>query len=218
MGICSIQSQDFACQNKWKKCIWSSFLLDDFFSDANDDIETYKRRLKIMSDQMEQLRDQITKVEGAIAKEQLERQRIETERNTLRSELTLLKEKTLDIERKLMDVETEQVKLVRIIKHADHEKEQMLKEVQRITRERDILGTQVIRRNDELTLLSEKLRILELIMEKGERAYKARLDDIRVLKLELQVSKIWRRFRPFKWEKYRHLNIVKRSKNNLIFG
>ena len=135
---------------------------------------------------MEQLRDQITKVEGAIAKEHLERQRIETERNTLRSELTLLKKKTMDIEKKLMDVETEQIKLVRIIKHADHEKEQMLKEVQRITRERDILGTQVIRRNDELTLLSEKLRILESIMEKGEGAYKARLDDIRVLKLELQ--------------------------------
>ncbi|OQV24620.1 Cilia- and flagella-associated protein 58 [Hypsibius exemplaris] len=161
-------------------------ILSKSVTDANDDIETYKRRLKIMNDQMEQLRDQITKVEGAIAKEHLERQRIETERNTLRSELTLLKKKTMDIEKKLMDVETEQIKLVQIIKHADHEKDQMLKEVQRITRERDILGTQVIRRNDELTLLSEKLRILESIMEKGEGAYKARLDDIRVLKLELQ--------------------------------
>lgn len=162
-------------------------ILSKNVSDANEEIEKYKRRLKIMGDQMEQLRDQISKVEGAIAKEHLERQRIETERNTLRSELTLLKKKTLDIEQKLADIETEQIKLVRIIKHADHEKEQMLKEVQRITRERDILGTQVIRRNDELTLLSEKLRILESIMEKGEGAYKARLEDIRVLKLELQV-------------------------------
>ncbi|XP_055336497.1 cilia- and flagella-associated protein 58-like [Paramacrobiotus metropolitanus] len=161
-------------------------ILSKNVSDANEEIEKYKRRIKIMADQMEQLRDQISRVEGAIAKEHLERQRLETERNTLRSELTLLKKKTQDIENKLGDVESEQVKLVRIIKHADQEKEQMLKEVQRITRERDILGTQVVRRNDELILLSEKIKILESIMEKGEGAYRARLEDIRVLKLELQ--------------------------------
>ena len=52
--------------------------------------------------------------------------------------------------------------------------------------ERDILGTQLIRRNDELALLYEKIKIQQSTLNKGEVQYAQRLDDIRILKLEIK--------------------------------
>jgi hypothetical protein len=49
--------------------------------------------------------------------------------------------------------------------------------------ERDILGTQLVRRNDELALLYEKIKIQQSTLNKGEIQYNQRLEDIRVLKL-----------------------------------
>lgn len=52
--------------------------------------------------------------------------------------------------------------------------------------ERDILGAQLIRRNDELALLYEKIKIQQSTLYKGERQYSQRLEDIRILKLEIK--------------------------------
>lgn len=52
--------------------------------------------------------------------------------------------------------------------------------------ERDILGTQLVRRNDELALLYEKIKIQQSVLNKGEVQYNQRLEDIRVLKLEIK--------------------------------
>merc|ERR1711894_577208 len=52
--------------------------------------------------------------------------------------------------------------------------------------ERDILGTQLVRRNDELALLYEKIKIQQSTLNKGEIQYKSRQEDIRLLKLEIK--------------------------------
>ena len=52
--------------------------------------------------------------------------------------------------------------------------------------ERDILGTQLVRRNDELALLYEKIKIQQSTLTKGEMQYRQRLEDIRLLKLEIK--------------------------------
>merc|ERR1719327_2473599 len=50
-----------------------------------------------------------------------------------------------------------------------------------IISERDILGTQLIRRNDELALLYEKIKIQQRTLQGGEIAYKQRLEESRAL-------------------------------------
>ena len=58
--------------------------------------------------------------------------------------------------------------------------------VVQVISERDILGTQLVRRNDELALLYEKIKIQQSVLNKGEVQYNQRLEDIRVLKLEIK--------------------------------
>merc|ERR1711959_699278 len=73
-------------------------------------------------------------------------------------------------------------KLEATIQEAEVERQNQKKEFEGVTSERDILGTQLIRRNDELALLYEKIKIQEKTLNQGEIAYRARLEDIRVLK------------------------------------
>jgi uncharacterized protein Smg (DUF494 family) len=58
--------------------------------------------------------------------------------------------------------------------------------VLQVINERDILGTQLVRRNDELALLYEKIKIQQSTLNKGEVQYNQRIEDIRVLKLEIR--------------------------------
>jgi len=47
-----------------------------------------------------------------------------------------------------------------------------------VINERDILGTQLIKRNEELALLYEKIKIQKSTLKKGEIYYQERLNDI----------------------------------------
>ena len=69
---------------------------------------------------------------------------------------------------------------------ADEERTRQQKELTRVVQERDILGTQLVRRNDELALLYEKIKIQQSTLTKGEMQYKQRIQDIRLLKLEIK--------------------------------
>jgi len=48
-----------------------------------------------------------------------------------------------------------------------------------------MIGSQLVRRNDEVSLLYEKMKIIEKTLRKGQGQYKERLEDIRLLKLEI---------------------------------
>lgn len=76
------------------------------------------------------------------------------------------------------------------------------KEYDIVINERDILGTQLIRRNDELALLYEKIKIQQSTLNKGQIQYRDRLNEIRVLKIKLNDLK-------------RELHILKNSVANI---
>jgi chromosome segregation ATPase len=46
-------------------------------------------------------------------------------------------------------------------------------------------GTQLVRRNDELALLYEKIKIQQSALSKGQVQYRDRLNEIRVLKIKI---------------------------------
>jgi hypothetical protein len=84
------------------------------------------------------------------------------------------------------ELEAENSKQHKIIMSADAERLRQKKELDQVINERDILGTQLIRRNDELALLYEKIKIQQSTLNKGEIQYRQRLEDIRLLKLEVK--------------------------------
>ena len=77
-------------------------------------------------------------------------------------------------------------RLASMIRRMDDEALTQRKEYDQVINERDILGTQLIRRNDELALLYEKLKIQMSTLRKGEAQYAARVQDVRVLRLKVR--------------------------------
>ncbi|XP_036919877.1 cilia- and flagella-associated protein 58 [Sturnira hondurensis] len=154
--------------------------------EAQDEVTKMKRKLQIMTHQVDQLKEEISAKESALVKLHLEQQRIEKEKDTLKAELQKLRQQALETKHFIENQEAEERKLLRIIAEADGERLRHKKELDQVISERDILGSQLIRRNDELALLYEKIKIQQSILNKGERQYSQRVEDMRILKLEIK--------------------------------
>ncbi|GAB5578766.1 cilia- and flagella-associated protein 58 isoform X3 [Prionailurus iriomotensis] len=154
--------------------------------EAQDEITEMKRKLKIMTHQVDQLKEEISAKESALVKLHLEQQRIEKEKETLKAELQKLRQQALETKHFIEKQEVEERKLLRIIAEADGERLRQKKELDQVISERDILGSQLVRRNDELALLYEKIKIQQSVLNKGESQYNQKVEDMRILKLEIK--------------------------------
>ena len=104
----------------------------------------------------------------------------------MKSELLQMKKDASETKAYIDAQQSEERKLLKIIQEADSERLRQKKQLEQVIQERDILGTQLVRRNDELALLYEKIKIQQSTLNKGELQYKSRVEDIRILKLEIK--------------------------------
>lgn len=153
--------------------------------EAQDEVAELKRKFKIASHQISQLKDEIEAKDQALTNEHHELAIARKEIDTIKSSLEGEKKKNEEAKQIKTKLENEIQKLTYIIKEAHEEHEKLKKDYQNVINERDILGTQLIRRNDELALLYEKIKILQSTLAKGEVQYQERLEDIRLLKFKI---------------------------------
>ncbi|NXK07397.1 CFA58 protein, partial [Herpetotheres cachinnans] len=154
--------------------------------EAKDEMAEVKKQLKTVTYQVDELKEEITDKEAALVKARLECQRIEKKKESLKAELLKMKEQALETKHFIESQEAEERKLLKIIGEADAERLKQKKEFDQVINERDILGSQLVRRNDEVALLYEKIKIQQSILNKGETQYRQRMEDIRLLKLEIK--------------------------------
>lgn len=154
--------------------------------ESQDEIAEMKRKFKIMNHQMEQLKEEITAKDHALVKEHFEHQKVEKQREQLKNELGKVKKLKAKAEATIEKQHAEIGKLTHIIARLEEDAIQQHKEYDQVINERDILGTQLIRRNDELALLYEKIKIQQSTLHKGEAQYKDRLQELRLMKLNLR--------------------------------
>uniref|UniRef100_A0A8C1TGN1 Cilia and flagella associated protein 58 n=1 Tax=Cyprinus carpio TaxID=7962 RepID=A0A8C1TGN1_CYPCA len=133
-----------------------------------------------------QLKDEITTKEVAIDKERQEFQRVERERENLKAELQKMKQQAQETKQFIEKQEAEERELLKIIAEADAERIRQKKELDQVRNERNLLGMQLMKRNEALALLYEKIKIQQSIMNKGDIQHNERLEDIRLLKLEIK--------------------------------
>lgn len=154
--------------------------------EARDEITEMKRKLKIMSHQIDQLKEEIASKEGALVKSNMDLVHVERDKESLSAELSARKQELETTKQLMENLRAEERKLRKIISEASAERARQKKELEQVINERDILGSQLIRRNDELSLLYEKIKIQQSTLNKGEVQYTQRLEDIRILKLEIK--------------------------------
>lgn len=114
----------------------------------------------------------------------------EKEKESLKSELQTSRKNASDIRRELDDTRQEEKRLRSALQEADANASRQRKEIEAVMNERDVIGTQIVRRNDEMSLQYRKIQILEETLQRGEKQYGQRLDEIRMLQLELKKLKL----------------------------
>lgn len=153
--------------------------------ESQDEIAEMKRKFKIMNHQIEQLKEEITAKDHALVKEHFDHAKVEKQKEQHKNELSKMRKLLLGNSETIEGQNAELLKATHMIQQMDQVALQQRNEYDQVINERDILGTQLIRRNDELALLYEKIKIMQSTLRKGEAQYQARMQDIRILKLKV---------------------------------
>lgn len=152
---------------------------------SEDEIAEMKRKFKIMTHQIDQLKEEIQAKDAALINEHFAYKRLQDEMKVNKRKLSKRKEVLTKADQVLASQDSEIKNLRRTLMEAEAAQHQQKRIYDDVVQERDILGTQLIRRNDELALLYEKIRIQQSTLSKGEEQYRNRLMDVRRLKLEM---------------------------------
>lgn len=153
--------------------------------EREDEVAELKRRFKYASHTITQLKEEIQSKDIAFTSEHIELEKMQKEKDTANAnyEQEKLKATLADDTQKKLQANIN--KLEGIIREAEQERDKLKGDYDNAIQQRDTLGTQLIRRNDELALLYEKIKILQSTLSKGETQYKERLEDIRLLQFTI---------------------------------
>lgn len=154
--------------------------------ETQDEMTEMKNKLRMMDHQAHQLKEEVASREAAVVKEHLECLRLEKERDSLMGEAQALKHQLHEASQTMASLRAEGKNLQKIIAASDKLCSRQKKELDHLISERDILGSQLVRRNDELSLLYEKTRLQRNLLDKGTAMYEQRLEDLRLLRREVK--------------------------------
>lgn len=158
-------------QNLYEACRSDRNLYSKNLVEAQDEIEEMKRKLRIMTHQIDQLKDEIAARNTENKKQEEKLSRTEKEKDQLKERFQKAQNMKDQTQNQLEQMNKEVKNLNDLIRDADEERKRQQKELQQVVSERDILGTQLVRRNDELALLYEKIKIQQSTLAKGEIQY-----------------------------------------------
>lgn len=152
--------------------------------ESQDEIAEMKRKFKIMFHQIEQQKEEIKELDSALRAEKQKHAECQKRHEGLKEEMENAKKRHNKLAEEKDTHKAEIKKLNQQIHEAETERNNQKRKWEDIITERDILGTQLIRRNDELGLLYEKVKILQRTLQQGEVAYKQLVEESRGLAIK----------------------------------
>nr|XP_023014333.1 cilia- and flagella-associated protein 58-like [Leptinotarsa decemlineata] len=162
-----------------------------------------RKKLKTVFHQIEQLKEDISMKEKLLIKDENIMRKITKEKENLKIEVMTGLDNIRTLKVEIKELREEEKRLHTSIMNNIRTIREQAKNLDQLMNERDVLGSQLVRRNDEIVLLNEKIKILQATLARGETHYDQRLGDIRLLKLEVK------RLRQEK-------NLISRSMSNMV--
>jgi len=154
--------------------------------ETKDLLAQYKRKSELMVHESDQLKEELIREHNRKDDLRKSLRMCEEAKNRIQSECNKLKVDVDDMAVKLKSAEDSEKFAHKIIAEKEAERVRMKKEYDKLISERDLVGTQLVRRNDEMACLNEKLKLQNTRMGCGEVHYNARVKDIQVLARELK--------------------------------
>merc|ERR1719398_333252 len=157
--------------------------------EANEEIAEMRRKFKIIYHQIEQHKEEIKEKDQTLIKEHFEHHKVQQHCEQTKEQLHKAQTRTTNLQGIVETQKAEIKKLETTIQEAESEKKNQKKELEGVIAERDILGTQLIKRSDELKDLFEKIKLQQSTLKKGEIQYKERVSEVGALRDKILVLK-----------------------------
>ena len=160
--------------------IYSKTLLE-----SKQEIDELRRKYKILQHQITKLREEIT-TKNYLVGEQVQLFNNLQEENALNDQKKKrLEEKKREKDEYIRNYENQISKLKYYISEAEQERMKQKKEYDMVINDRDILGAQLIKRNEELANLYEKIKIQQSNLGKGEVHYQEKVIECQLLRQKI---------------------------------
>jgi len=157
--------------------------------ESTEQIAEMRRKFKIMFHTTTALKEEIREKDSKLVRGHFRHKKVLQTNDKLKDS----KEKAQRRMKNLMNIvetqRTEIKKLESTIQEAEQERQAQQKELEGVIGERDILGAQLIRRNEELAWLYEKIKIQQSTLQKGEIQYRERVMEVNVLRADIRETK-----------------------------
>jgi len=153
--------------------------------EAQEEADTLTRKFMVMSHQINQLREEIKRKDEMIMKEGKASEVVQKNKKATETKVQVIEEKKASINMSIKHREETTAKLKYVISEAMAEKQKQMKDYEMVLNERDILGAQLIKRNQELDSLYEKIKISQSNLAKGEKHFRDKQQELAELKKRL---------------------------------
>ena len=152
---------------------------------AQDREAELRRKAKATQHQVDQLKELIKVRDWSLAGTLMASQALEARAEAAAGEAGRL-QRALDAAREAEQAQARALsKLEAVVREADTDRARLRQEHAVVVGERDVLGTQLIRRNDELALVYEKVRVQGAALMRGQAHFSARGQELRAARLAL---------------------------------
>lgn len=147
--------------------------------ESQDEISELSKKFRRMTHQVDQLKEQIKVKNADLIRQDFDFKKIYDENDKTKNEKHRIIKNIDDYEKLLKNQESNISKLKYIIAEAKTEKQKQEKDYEMVVNERDILGTQLIKRNQELALLYEKIKLSQSNLTKGEIYFREKQSELK---------------------------------------
>lgn len=153
--------------------------------EAQEEYSSLLRKSMMMTHQINQLKEEIKRKDEQFIKENLNFNNAQKQKKNTETKEKMIQERIDSTKAFIKHHESRIAKLKYIISEAQSEKQKQIKDHEMVLNERDILGAQLIKRNQELEVLYEKIKISQSNLIKGETHFREKQKDLNEHKAKL---------------------------------
>ena len=173
-------------QNKYQSARNDRTMLNKNLTGAQDEIADLKGKLRVFQHQFDQLKEEMVAKEAALVKAAQDQQKLLKEKEDLVLEVDSSKEETKQIEKKNKEIEKNFSLVQDRYRLQQNELDKCRAQLEDALRKRSLSDAKLGKKEEQLGQLKKKDAVQEKVLARGEGAYRDRLEDIRVLKLEVK--------------------------------
>ena len=153
--------------------------------ESQEEIKILRAKIESLKSDMQNLSCSCQKKEADLNLVSVEKIKLEKNFTQLRAQTDQRVKEISDLKQEISHFESTKTQLLKMIKDSENANYFLQKHQDKLIVERNVLGSQLVRRNDEICLLYEKTRLLDKILAKGQLCYNVLKQDLKKANLQL---------------------------------